>query len=55
MIANGTKFFSALYLATLVLLFDGVSIHAQANFYQGKTVTVVLGSAPGGLYDLWGR
>ena len=30
-------------------------IHAQANFYSGKTITVVVGSAPGGLYDLWGR
>lgn len=28
---------------------------AQANFYGGKTVTVVVGSAPGGLYDLWAR
>ncbi len=30
-------------------------VRAQANFYAGKTVTVVVGSAPGGLYDLWGR
>lgn len=30
-------------------------VSAQANFYQGKTVTVVVGSAPGGLYDLWAR
>jgi len=52
---NKTKFLSALHLATLVLLFDAASILAQANFYQGKTVTVVVGSAPGGLYDLWGR
>jgi tripartite-type tricarboxylate transporter receptor subunit TctC len=29
--------------------------YAQANFYQGKTITVIVGSAPGGLYDLWGR
>ncbi|HET7004938.1 MAG TPA: hypothetical protein VFK65_05560, partial [Candidatus Binatia bacterium] len=28
---------------------------AQTPYYQGKTVTVVVGSAPGGLYDLWGR
>ena len=28
---------------------------AQANFYSGKNITVVVGSAPGGLYDLWGR
>ena len=30
-------------------------IQAQANFYQGKTITVVVGTVPGGLYDLWGR
>lgn len=30
-------------------------LHGQTNFYGGKTITVVVGSAPGGLYDLWGR
>ena len=30
-------------------------LQAQANFYQGKTITVVVGTVPGGLYDLWGR
>lgn len=41
-------------LLTLVLgiCSDGF---AQTNFYSGKTITVVVGSAPGGLYDLWGR
>ena len=41
-------------LASLLFVFcsDGF---AQANFYNGKTITVVVGSAPGGLYDLWGR
>lgn len=41
----------------IAISFLGLSqeISAQANFYQGKTVTVVVGSAPGGLYDLWGR
>ncbi len=28
---------------------------AQANFYQGKTVKVIVGTAPGGGYDLWAR
>jgi len=55
MMVTGTRFFSALHLATLVLLSDPTSVLAQANFYQGKTVTVVVGSAPGGLYDLWAR
>jgi tripartite-type tricarboxylate transporter receptor subunit TctC len=30
-------------------------LEAQTNFYQGKTITVVVGTVPGGLYDLWGR
>ena len=30
-------------------------LQAQADFYQGKTITVVVGTVPGGLYDLWGR
>ena len=28
---------------------------AQANFYQGKTLKVIVGTAPGGGYDLWAR
>src|SRR6185312_15985188 len=28
---------------------------AQANFYQGKTVKVIVGTAPGGGYDQWAR
>jgi tripartite-type tricarboxylate transporter receptor subunit TctC len=28
---------------------------AQANFYQGKTVKVIVGTAAGGGYDLWAR
>ncbi len=40
----------------LVFLFGvNADSQAQANFYSGKTLTVVVGSAPGGLYDLWGR
>src|SRR4026208_2615724 len=30
-------------------------IFAQANFYQGKTVRVVIGFTPGGFYDRWAR
>lgn len=40
--------------ATLGLAICG-DVFAQAHFYNGKTITVVVGSAPGGLYDLWGR
>jgi tripartite-type tricarboxylate transporter receptor subunit TctC len=30
-------------------------LQAQSNFYQGKTITIIVGTVPGGLYDLWGR
>ena len=55
MTASMHKLCGAVYFAALASLFDAASVSAQANFYQGKTVTVVVGSAPGGLYDLWGR
>jgi tripartite-type tricarboxylate transporter receptor subunit TctC len=32
-----------------------VSAHAQAPFYQGKTIRVIVGTPPGNLYDLWAR
>ena len=28
---------------------------AQSHFYEKKTIQVIVGSAPGGLYDRWGR
>ena len=31
------------------------SLRAQTNFYQGKTITIIVGTVPGGLYDRWGR
>ncbi|MGB7947647.1 MAG: tripartite tricarboxylate transporter substrate-binding protein [Candidatus Binatia bacterium] len=38
-------------------LFAGLPqrLQAQTNFYQDKTITVVVGTVPGGLYDRWGR
>src|ERR1700752_4097701 len=32
-----------------------VELQAQNNFYQGKIIRVVVGSSPGGGYDLWAR
>ena len=29
--------------------------HAQAQFYQGKTIRVIVGTPPGNLYDFWAR
>ena len=47
----------AVAIIVLMSLLIGLprGIQAQANFYQGKTITVVVGTVPGGLYDLWGR
>jgi tripartite-type tricarboxylate transporter receptor subunit TctC len=30
-------------------------LQAQTNFYQGKTISIIVGTVPGGLYDRWGR
>ena len=49
------RFLTAVCLALVGFLCASAAVFAQSNFYQGKTVTVVVGSAPGGLYDLWGR
>ena len=55
MITNMHRIDRIVYLAALALVFGSSSVYAQADFYRGKTVTVVVGSAPGGLYDLWAR
>ena len=31
------------------------TLHAQAPFYQGKSVRFIIGSQAGSLYDLWAR
>ena len=31
------------------------TLYAQAPFYQGKTIRVIVGTPPGNLYDLWAR
>jgi tripartite-type tricarboxylate transporter receptor subunit TctC len=47
-----------------LLIFSGLELlnplnleqlFAQANFYQGKTITMVVASTVGGGYDLWAR
>jgi tripartite-type tricarboxylate transporter receptor subunit TctC len=35
-------------------LFDS-AVSAQADFYKGKTIRIMVGSTPGSFYDLWGR
>ena len=31
------------------------TLHAQAPFYQGKSIGLIIGNQAGGLYDLWAR
>jgi hypothetical protein len=39
----------------LGFFFCSMNAQAQTPFYQGKTITVIIGTPPGNLYDLWGR
>src|SRR5215813_5203433 len=45
----------AVLLCLLAILLQSAQAPAQAPFYQNKTIQVIIGSAPGGLYDRWGR
>jgi tripartite-type tricarboxylate transporter receptor subunit TctC len=42
-------------ISILCLLLWVGAAHAQAPFYQGKTIKILLGTPPGNLYDLWAR
>ena len=42
-------------LGLLVILIQSAQAPGQAPFYEKKTIQVIIGSAPGGLYDRWGR
>ena len=44
-----------LFFVALILLGWHASLHAQAPFYQGKTIRLIIGSTAGGGYDLWAR
>ena len=48
------KVFAAVALLTL-FIGSPHGLLAQTNFYQGKTIAIIVGTVPGGLYDLWGR
>src|SRR6478736_4255265 len=47
------KLFAALLAMSLVG--GSASAFAQADFYQGKTITVIAGTTAGALYDQWSR
>jgi len=42
-------------MALFLLLPPPLHAQSQTPFYQKKTIQVLIGSAPGGLYDRWGR
>jgi tripartite-type tricarboxylate transporter receptor subunit TctC len=45
----------SLSVGLFLVLPQSLQAQSQAPFYQKKTIQVVIGSAPGGLYDRWGR
>ena len=47
------KLFACVLAATCLALITPV--HAQQNFFQGKSIRVIRGGGPGDLYDLWTR
>lgn len=44
----------ALFIFICLLLWS-FHAHAQAPFYEGKTIRIIVGTPPGNLYDLWAR
>jgi tripartite-type tricarboxylate transporter receptor subunit TctC len=49
------KLIIPLFLFLFFFFGRDVELQAQTNFYQGKIIRVVVGSSPGGGYDLWAR
>jgi tripartite-type tricarboxylate transporter receptor subunit TctC len=57
-----SKFWTRVAMVPLLLLFFVAAslifsspVQAQAPFYQGKTITLIIGNQAGGQYDLWAR
>ena len=44
-----------LVLSMLLFLLTGEGARAQAPYYQGKTVTLIVGSGAGTAYDIYAR
>src|SRR5215467_2644497 len=49
------KLVRPLFLFLFFLFACDVDSEAQTNFYRGKVIRVIVGSSPGGGYDLWAR
>jgi len=44
-----------LILAVCLVLLSGADLFAQAPYYQGKQIKVIVGFTTGGFYDRWAR
>jgi tripartite-type tricarboxylate transporter receptor subunit TctC len=44
-----------IFFALLLLFTWSTDLYAQADFYKGKTIRIVIGYSPGGTNDLWAR
>jgi tripartite-type tricarboxylate transporter receptor subunit TctC len=52
-ITEGTM--KSIILALLACLVWSSNVSAQASFFEGKTVRILVGFSPGGAYDVWAR
>jgi tripartite-type tricarboxylate transporter receptor subunit TctC len=43
------------FLLVALMLVQGAALHAQAPYYQGKTITFIVGSGAGTAYDIYSR
>ena len=50
-----TSLVVSLFIVVLLSCSWSATLHAQTPFYQGKTIRLIIGSTPGGGYDLWPR
>jgi tripartite-type tricarboxylate transporter receptor subunit TctC len=56
MSASSTRMRLTLNITFLIASLAGApSVLAQSEFYKGKTITVIVGTTPGALYDQWSR
>jgi tripartite-type tricarboxylate transporter receptor subunit TctC len=51
----GAAIFSLVSFFPAASSLSSATLHAQAPFYQGKSITLVIGNQAGGQYDLWAR
>src|ERR671919_1082926 len=54
-VTKGTQTMRTFLFALLLLSMGSTSVGAQADFYKGKTIKLVIGYSAGGTNDLWAR